>query len=143
MAERPTIRSVVGTKRPVKPWHTESQTDTYGVYYVDDVNEACVETLLKRDKDSVVWINALDYFISNAISLIPVMIAMLYDIKDEPDLSPEMKNRVFKLLARLDSTPLYPEVKLKKKRRNDKNSSSKAQDLLGKLLSPEDGNPVG
>jgi len=115
--DRPTISRIIGTKRPVKKWTVESFTDNYGVFIIDEMAEACDELLFIQSEVSIAWINALDWFVANAIKELPVMIALLSDMAELPDLDPEYRRKIYRLLARLDSTPNLPPPKIKKQKK--------------------------
>jgi len=135
---RPTIDKIFGSKRPVKPWHVESYTDAYGGFIVDEINEACMQCLIARMPNCISWINGLDWFTSNAIAQIPLMVTLLVDLSNDPDVHPDLKKRILKLLIILDSCPEIPETTKKKRRRkHGKNIDNPKPVLLGK----QDKNP--
>lgn len=131
--ERPSIQSIVGKHRPVKPWHCESYTDIYGTYLVDELNEACVNLILTRDNQSIPWVNGLDALVANMIGGIPVMLSILIDTRDFIDIPPEIRDRINRLLTKMNTIPGMPEVRTKKKRKYVKSNHREKPLLLGEL----------
>ena len=105
--KKPSVESIIGNGR-VKPWTVEPYSDTYGVFLVEELNEACVNMALIQDPECVPWINSLDLLTKNIVSNIPLMLALLLEVKNLQDIPQLTRVRIIKLIERINDFPDIP-----------------------------------